>query len=178
MRHFIISGASAVGKTTLIREAILPYMGRVGGFLTLERRGGPGEREGFDLLRLPEDARYRMAGKDIASPCKVGKYGVDLAVLDTQAASALEEALTSEAIGLVVIDGIGPIEVCSEKLRKSVFACLGQRVKPVLATVRHNSKPFCDDLAKLPGCEVVFLDRDSYPQVKLHLKTWLDLIFK
>lgn len=176
MEHFLISGSAGVGKTTLIRECVLPYQKVAGGFVTLEKRGLDGQRQGFEILRLTDGRRGLLASKDLASPIKVGKYGVDLNVLEELGVSAIDEARQNPALRLIVIDEIGLMEAESPNFRKLVLECLSDFQKPVLATIRAKSEPFTHEIQKLPNLKLVTLRRDIYATVKTDLQRWLQSV--
>src|SRR5262245_47811186 len=88
MKALLLTARPGIGKTTVIRRVTNALVGeRIAGFYTEEQRSR-GSRTGFRIVTL--DGRSRpMAGIDIRSPQRVGKYGVDVAMIDTVAETAL-----------------------------------------------------------------------------------------
>jgi nucleoside-triphosphatase len=79
-RAILLTGHPGCGKTTLLRKIIerLPFP--VHGFYTQEIRPS-GVREGFEIVTL--DGQHGiLAHVSFPGPVKVGKYGVDLSVLE------------------------------------------------------------------------------------------------
>lgn len=170
--HLLIEGTPGAGKTTLIRETILPYEGRVGGFLTLEKLED-GRRQGFEMLCLPEKKRFLFAGKDIRGDARVGKYGVDLGVFEKEGLASLRQAQKNPELRLIVIDEIGVMEAASAQFRRIVLELMANALKPVLATIRSKNKPFSDEIKEFPNLRFLTLARENYPQVKKIVKKWI-----
>src|SRR5579885_397610 len=83
----VLTGRPGVGKTTLIRRLADALGSRAGGFYTEEIRQG-GRRVGFRLVTLDgEQAVLAHVGwRD--RPHRVGRYGVDIAVVDRKGSGA------------------------------------------------------------------------------------------
>ena len=79
--NILITGPPGIGKTTLIRNVCNAYGDQpIAGFYTEEIRQ-VGKRKGFQLVGLNGE-RAILSHIDIRSPFRVGKYGVDVDVLD------------------------------------------------------------------------------------------------
>lgn len=168
-KNVVIAGSPGAGKTTLVKEVLLPYRGRAGGFLTEEIREGGG-RMGFRLRTL--DGREGiLASKALAGPPRVNKYGVDLAVLETLGVDALRRAAASS--DLVVVDEIGSMEILSEPFRRAVLEALAGP-KPVLATIRLRSQPFTDSVKRMADTALVTLSRATFAEVRGEVGEWLE----
>ncbi|MBI4063905.1 MAG: hypothetical protein HY401_06335 [Elusimicrobia bacterium] len=178
IEHFLISGTPGVGKTTLLREAVLPYKEQVGGFLTLETRGEGGRRLGFEVLRLQDGARRTLASKEMAGAVKLDKYGLDIPAFEEVAVAGVASAREDRKIKLIVIDEIGAMEAESASFRRLALECLRDLSKPVLATIRSKNQPFAGEIKKLAYLRTVELTRQNYPRVKTELQKWLSQIFR
>ncbi|MBI2070266.1 MAG: AAA family ATPase [Elusimicrobia bacterium] len=176
MEHLLIVGTPGVGKTTLIRECLLKYQDRAGGFMTIEVRDENGARRGFEIMRLPDGKRGLFASKGMASAVRLDKYGLDLAVLEELGLGAVASARQNQAIKLIVIDEIGAMEIQNENFRRLAMECLRDQAKPVLATIRSKSRPFTDDIKNIANLRLIELTRANYPQVKIELQAWLKRI--
>ncbi|MBN1823488.1 MAG: hypothetical protein JW803_04120 [Endomicrobiales bacterium] len=167
-KNLVITGKPSSGKTTLVREATLPYAAACGGFFTEEIREN-GKREGF-LLKTFEGKSGVLARKGMKSSLKLDKYGIDTGVLEGIGAQTLREAVRISK--LIVVDEIGTMEIMSDKFRAALMDCLNSP-KPVLATIRFKAQPFTDEIKKLADTEMVFLSRENYAQVKEKIRNWL-----
>lgn len=165
---YLITGPPGSGKTSLVKQALVGWGGRVGGFYTEEVRH-QGVRQGFSLVTLKGE-RAVLAHTQLPGPPWVGKYGVDVAALDRVGVAALHQALGEGA--LVVIDEIGKMELFSAAFREAVLRAVegGGRV---LATVMLSPHPFADALKKDPRVRLLHLTRPSFPAVLQEVKEWL-----
>lgn len=157
----LLSGAPGVGKTTLMR-AVSERLGAcpLRGFLTEEIRSGA-RREGFRLVTF--DGRSALiAHSGLPKTYKVGRYGVDVRVLDALA----EEALAPEPGAIHLIDEIGKMECLSgsfvaamRRLLDSeaiVVASIAQRGGGFIAQVKRRSD--------VELWEVTRAQRDALPE--------------
>ena len=169
-RTFLLTGRPGVGKTTIIQAVIARLGTSAGGFYTQEIREH-GQRTGFRLVAL-DGASGMLAGVNISSPCRVGKYGVHLRDLEQVGVEALRRAVERPEVAVVVIDEIGRMELCSPAFGKAVTAALDSP-KTVLATVMARSHPWVDAVKARPKVtlvEVTLANRQALPEQILH---WL-----
>ena len=81
MKNILLTGRPGCGKTTLIKRVVEELALPAGGFYTEEIRQR-GERVGFKIITLSgEEAVF--ADVDFRTPQRLGKYGLDLAALET-----------------------------------------------------------------------------------------------
>lgn len=157
MRHAILlTGAPGSGKTTVIRRVLTQLDGPVGGFYTQEIRAH-GERQGFEIITL-DGRRDTLAHVNLRGRKRVGRYGVDVAALDTLAVTAIEKAIA--AGGIVVIDEIGPMEILSERFRHAVLEALHSEAQ-VLGTIVLRGLAFADQIKAMPGVTLLQVRRES-----------------
>ncbi|MFH1367522.1 MAG: nucleoside-triphosphatase [Elusimicrobiota bacterium] len=168
-KNLFITGKPGSGKTSLIREACLPFMQNIGGFYTEEIRSGAG-RDGF-ILKTFDGKHGVLAKKGMESPHKLNKYGLDLDVLDSIGVDSIRAAMEGKRV--VVIDEIGSMEVFSELFRKVLVECLGSK-RRVLASIRYNAQPFTDEIKKMPDTALVYLSRENFIDTKKQVKQWLE----
>lgn len=99
------------------------------GFYTAEIREA-GERKGFELISL-DGRRGLLSHKEIKSPHRVGRYGVDVKGFDDFLDSI---PWADPSTRMVIIDEIGKMECFSEKFKKILRELLDSE-KGLLATI-------------------------------------------
>ncbi|MBO1414510.1 nucleoside-triphosphatase [Streptomyces sp. FH025] len=159
--RILLEGRPGVGKTTAIRRlAALLHTREAVGFTTAEIRAG-GARVGFVLETLA-GRRAVLAHVDFPGPPRVGRYGVDLEVMERLALPSL--AWTART--LVVIDELGRMELAHRPFESAVRALFAADVD-VVATVQAQHGPFTDALKRRADIEVLRLtpaNRDTLPE--------------
>jgi nucleoside-triphosphatase len=129
MSALLLTGPPGVGKTTVLRRVADGLEGvRLAGFLTEEIRQA-GARRGFRAVTFDGRA-WDMARVDFPGPARVGRYGVDLAVIDRLAA-LLDPG---RAVDVWLVDEIGKMECLSRAFVAAVQALL-EAPMPVVATI-------------------------------------------
>jgi 5-formyltetrahydrofolate cyclo-ligase len=146
----LLTSAPGSGKTTAIRRILAKIEHPTGGFYTEEIRQR-NRRMGFQLNTL-DGRKAVMAHVSIRGPYRVGKYGVDLTVIDSLAVDSLKRALAQGA--LVIIDEIGPMELLSEAFRHIVLEVFDHDVD-VLGSIMRRSDPFADKIKALAGIQLL-----------------------
>ncbi len=166
-RALLLSGRPGVGKTTIIRS-IAEYLGpRAGGFYTEEIREA-GRRTGFRLVAL-DGPRGILAGLNIPSPYRVGRYGLCLSDLERVGVDSLWRAIRHPEVSVVVIDEIGKMEILSSAFREAVLAGL-DGPKPVVGTVTMARSSWVDRIKSRPEVtlqEVTLANRFALPTLIL-----------
>lgn len=126
-------------------------------------------RMGF-LLKTLDGKEGVLAKKGMKSRHKLNKYGIDLEVLESSGIQAVLVALKENKI--IVIDEIGTMEVISEKFRQALIESLNSSSR-VLATIRHNSQPFTDEIKKMTDTQILHLTRENYHELKGQILEWI-----
>jgi nucleoside-triphosphatase len=162
MSVLLITGRPGSGKTTALRRAAAALAGwRLGGFYTEEIREA-GVRRGFRAVTLEGQARD-MARSDHPGPARVGRYGVDLAVVDWLASTLSDDA----AADAWLVDEIGRMECLSPRFVAAVRALLDTGA-PVVATVAERGGGLIAEVKLRPDAElrtVTRATRDALPAV-------------
>ena len=160
-RHvLLITGAPGIGKTTVIRRpAEGPKHKGLRGFYTEEIRED-GERRGFRLVSFDGTTQV-IAHVDFLKRHRVGKYGVDVAVLD-DAARLLRPDPDAR---VYLVDEIGKMECLSDRFIAAMRVLLAGHT-PVVATVGAHGGGFIAEVKRRPECglwEVTRVNRDELP---------------
>jgi len=167
-RICLITGRPGVGKTSAIRKVAGSRSDlHLCGFYTEEIREA-GERRGFRLVTLDGQERV-MAHVAFRGPHRVGKYGVDVALVDEVADSVLA---ASPAADLYLVDEIGKMECLSSRFVGAMRALLDS-TRPVLATVAQRGGGFIAEVKHREDVllwEVTLGNRDEMPD---RLLAWL-----
>lgn len=166
---YLLTGRPGTGKTSLIKAAVVGIKGRAGGFYTEELRSEAGERYGFRLLTMNGKSGI-LAHVKYKSRERVGKYGVDLKVLDEIGVAAILDAIAE--CDVIVIDEIGKMELFSDRFKEAVTRAFASG-KKVLGTVMLTSNPFADALKRRPEVELFPVTRTNNEQVLEEIREWL-----
>ena len=167
--NILITGKPGIGKTTLIKDLALKFAGKACGFYTEEIRKD-GRRTGFRIKTL--DARSGMlAGVDIQSPYRVGKYKVDLEDFERIVLPVIEGALKDTRV--IIIDEIGPMELYSRKFEELILKALDSP-NSVIATIKQKSTPFTRALKKRKDVAMYVLGHDNRKEVEEKILESLD----
>jgi nucleoside-triphosphatase len=162
VQRFLLEGRPGAGKTT-VAERLVPLLRDAGlplsGFVTREIRKRA-RRVGFAIATL--DGRHGvLAHVEFPGPPRVGKYGVDVAVIERIGVPALR---APGAGGVVIIDELGKMELASEAFRDAVSHVLDEGVA-LVATVQLGRHPFTDALKARPGIERLKVTRETREQL-------------
>ena len=164
----LITGSPGVGKTTAIRRIATLLSGwRLAGFYTEEIRVA-GERKGFRAATF-EGVERIMAHVDLPGPHRVGKYGVDVSVVDQLAAS---ELTVNPAIDLFLVDEIGKMECCSQRFESAMRRLLNSRALLVAAIARKGGGLIAE-AKEAQGVELWELTRANRDELPDHVTAWL-----
>ena len=142
-KRILLTGRPGCGKTTLIKRIVSDLTLPAGGFYTQEIRER-GQRVGFKLITL-DGKEAAFADVHFKTSQRVGRYGLDLAKLETVGVAAVREAVQAQQ--LVIIDEIGPMEIRSATFRDAVNEAFESSVS-ILATIVSRSLPFTDAIKK------------------------------
>lgn len=169
-RTLLMTGHPSCGKTTVIRKIVATLGSKADGFYT-EEIFGPGGRQGFELITLT-GKRVILAHKKLRGPKtpQVGRYGVDVKVIESVGVPALQVAAATGKI--VIVDEIGKMELFSPHFRDFVLQLiLGPAT--VIGTIIYRPHPQADvfkKLAQVTLWEVNERNRDALPDMALE---WL-----
>ena len=162
----------------MIRQLAESYPGNAGGFTVVEQKDADGRRCGYDLQvvwRGPGQALRVVDRAPLAHverwdfPLHVGRYRVDPSALRL-AVKALDAAMHEQ--GLVVLDEIGPLQICSPEFRDAVLRCLATP-GGMLGAVSNVEDPFLDQLRAHPLIKLLEVNRQNRHHLADGLRQWL-----
>ncbi|MFF9399664.1 MULTISPECIES: nucleoside-triphosphatase [unclassified Streptomyces] len=166
--RILLEGRPGSGKTTAIRRlAELLHARPATGFTTQEIREG-GTRVGFALETLA-GRRAVLAHVDLPGPPRVGRYGVDLEVMERLALPSLSwppPTATPPPGRLVLIDELGKMELAHRPFQDAVRALFAADID-VVATVQAQHGPLTDALKRRTDIELLRVtpaNRDTLPE--------------
>jgi nucleoside-triphosphatase len=167
-KKLLLTGRPGCGKTTLIKHVVNKMERSAGGFYTEEMRER-GQRVGFKIVTLNGEEAV-LAHVDFKTPQRIGKYGLDLSLLETVGIGAVRTAVHSRQI--VVIDEIGPMEIRSVNFRDVVNEAVDSGA-PILATITARSLPFTDAIKKRPDVTMIEVRPSNRDQLVFELSDQL-----
>ncbi len=161
-----ITGLPNAGKTqALIKVIEMLEEGdqKVGGMIT-EPIIKDNKRLGFYVMDWISKEKDILAHVDIESKIVVGKYKVNIEVLERVGVMAIEDAMENSDI--IIIDEVGRMEVESEKFIEAVKKALDED-KPMILTLHKKSRnPLLQDIRRRDDVrilEVTPINRDLLP---------------
>jgi nucleoside-triphosphatase len=123
-----------------------------------------GTRVGFKLEDVANATQGVLAHVNIHQGPRIGRYGVNLVDISRVGVTAIVSALSRADV--VVIDEIGPMELCSSAFVDAVGKALCSP-KPLVATIHHRaSHPMIESINENPHYEILEVtvqNRDQLP---------------
>jgi nucleoside-triphosphatase len=162
MAAILVTGRPGTGKSTLLRAVLDALQPPANGFFSPEVRDDSGRRTGFDIVTL-DGQTAPLARVGAKGTHYLGRYGVDIAALDSVGVPAIERAI--EAGQLVVIDEIGKMELLSAAFQRAVIEVF-RRHRPLLATIMLAAHPFADELKAQPDTTLFELTEGNRDDVR------------
>jgi len=160
----LLTGRPGCGKTTLIKRVVDHLVLPAGGFYTEEIRQCS-RRVGFKIVTL-EGEEAVLAHVDFDTTQRVGKYRLDLRVLESIGSEAICTAVRARR--LVVIDEIGPMEIRSPVFCDVVNDALDSG-EPILGTITARSFPFTNAIKKRHDVTLIEVRPNNREQLALEL---------
>jgi nucleoside-triphosphatase len=157
----LLTGLPGCGKTTAVMKIISTLdTGKVAGFYTQEIRE-ENTRKGFSWTRL-DGVSGILSHVNTKSPCKVGRYGVDISEFERSVVPILDVDYVSTE--LFIIDEIGKMECFSKKFITAVRRLFASD-RLVLATVAKKGKGFISEVKNYPGTKLFNLTAQNRDKI-------------
>jgi len=158
----LLTGEPGVGKTTVVKKVVEQLGGRATGFWTEEIRDRKsGKRTGFKVMNT-EGRESTFASKRFTSKHIVGSYGVNVRRFEDVTLPPLERYLREGKAKVLVIDGIGKMELFSKRFRELVKALAYDPRVDLLATLPiRDVHSLVRELRKLQGAVLIELKRSN-----------------
>ncbi|MBT8495282.1 MAG: hypothetical protein KJO07_19705 [Deltaproteobacteria bacterium] len=159
--NLLLTGRPGIGKTTVIKALVGELEARgfqPGGFVAVEERVA-GRRVGFRIESLDGRESKIMAHVDLISAVRVGRYGVDVEIIDYVVDTQLPRDRP-----LTVLDEIGPMECASSRFVKRVRELL-DGPSTVVATVAARGAGFIAECRDRDDVELVYVVEDNRDQL-------------
>lgn len=138
--HVLVTGRPGVGKTTLMKRIIEELRHRevkLAGFYTEELRR-EGMRTGFSIVSISGRVVGMLASVHGTSPLRIGKYAVDEGPLK-DFVRQLAISIEGESVDVLIIDEIGPMELCSPDFKQFIMEALSRDHPPVMGTIKKGT---------------------------------------
>ena len=169
MSVLLLTGPPGSGKTTALQRAAERLSGwRLGGFYREEIRPRGGDRLGFRAVTL-EGESWDLARVDRPGPPRVGRYGVDLSVMDKLAA----RLRPSGDVDVWLADEIGKMECLSRAFVAAMRGLLDARA-PVVATIALRGAGFIAEVKRRPDAELISISRSTRDALPDSIVDWIE----
>ena len=167
-RNLLLTGASGVGKSTILKKVGGRLKGRkIRGFFSEAILEG-GQRKGWRLDTFAGDGGT-LDHIDIHSPHNMGGYGVDMVLFDRLVESQLR--LCSE-VDVYLVDEIGIIAPWSTKFVLAMNALLDSS-QTVVAIIRADGGGYVRQVKDRKDVEIWELTGENREQMPDQILTWI-----
>ena len=145
-RHIFLTGDKRVGKSTLIRNYLDRFSGKVGGFRTVRTDAVYGK---FSVhLTAPGG---EPAEDNLLFFCPARHDGAVIARFEELGCAALADTAGCD---LILMDELGPAEAKAEGFQKAVLAALDGDI-PIIGVLQKAQSEFLDRIKAHPNVDVV-----------------------
>lgn len=155
----LLTAKPRMGKSIIIKKII----NKVGsnnciGFYSEEIKED-GERIGFQVISL-SGRREVFAHVDFISDVRIGRYGIDVKIMEEVLLSELNLACSNEDDRLIVIDEIGLMQISSLKIREQLLH-LAESNKTIIGTIFSDPHPWIDEYKLHKNIRLIQVTEDN-----------------
>ena len=142
-----MTGEKRVGKSTLIRNFLDRFSGKVGGFRTVRTQEYLGDRYSVHLVSPDEEP----TAENVLFVCPASRDGSAVARFEKLGCAALEQIHDCD---LILMDELGPAEAKAEQFQKAVFECVDGDV-PIIGVIQKAESEFLEAIRNHPNVDVI-----------------------
>lgn len=173
LNNFLLTGEPGIGKTSILMDVLAELDFKAMGFVTQKIKSGKTDK-GVNLMTL-DGQQAVLASTSKKSTYKVGKYCVDLDVVNDVGVVALQKAIAESE--LIVIDQIGKMETFSKKFREMAQRCLDCDV-PVFGVIQNFASPFINSVTNRDDVVIINIDAANREDMPVNLVVLLEEVLK
>lgn len=152
-RHIFLTGEKQVGKSTLIRNYLKTFPGKVGGFRTVRTKEVFGDRFSVHMVRpggVP-------AKENLLFLCPPPWDDTPVARFEELGCAALEDTADCD---LLLMDELGPTEVKAKKFQKAVLDALDGDI-PIIGVLQKAESDFLQKIAAHKNVDVIHVTPEN-----------------
>lgn len=161
-----VTGMPSVGKTQTILKIIAKLEAKdviVGGMVTEAIEEG-GQRKGFQIVDWLTKDEGVLAHVDFDTDVRVGKYGVDIPVLEEIGVRSIMRGIDEAEV--IVVDEVGKMEMESMAFCDAVKAALDSDKSMIMTLHKKSRNPLLQDIRRRDDIrilEVTPINRNLLP---------------
>lgn len=202
MKNLFITGSIGIGKSSVIRNVILPYINDIGGYY-VQRLFVEDKCKGFCLCFISDNQEYVLK-KDIKSIddeqmaflINKGKRWIfNNGVFERYAVNSLENDLCKKN-RLLLLDEVGGMELLCPRFKEKLYEILDSDL-PCLGVIKSDvnskklikhvepedsymsiKKDFIDYLNNKWETKIIEMDNENYVKVEGIIRTFVEVIMK
>ena len=153
IKHVFLTGEKHIGKSTLLKMALLTYKGKTGGFFTVRTNIFLGS--GYSVHIFPAGGKQVPTAENLLFVC--GNTNTDTADRFNTLGCA---ALARNNVSLFIMDELGPHEAEAEDFRKKVMEILDGDI-PVFGVLQTPADRVWTEIASRKDIKVITVTKEN-----------------